>query len=76
MMMHFFFKFQRRAGLKTAGQGSHVDLPVAWTELSQLAQCKGRVQEGKKLVHTQVKLVFMFLLLTIACRCHTYGAWM
>ena len=37
---------QRKAGLKDGGQGSHVDLPFAWTDLSQLAQCKGHIQEG------------------------------
>ena len=39
--------FQRRSGLKVGGKGKHVDLPVAWTELSQLAQCKGVIQEGQ-----------------------------
>ena len=28
----------------------HVDLPIAWTELAQLAQCKGQIQEGKLLL--------------------------
>ncbi len=37
---------QRRAGLKEGGFGAHVDLPLAWTELSQLAQCRGKIQEG------------------------------
>ncbi|CAL1541252.1 unnamed protein product [Lymnaea stagnalis] len=36
---------KRRSGLKKCGQGSHVNLPLAWTELVQLAQCKGRLQE-------------------------------
>merc|ERR1712226_1613476 len=35
-------RIKRKCGLKCGGVGSHVDLPVAWTELSQLAQCKGR----------------------------------
>ncbi|XP_013408487.1 transmembrane protein 232 isoform X2 [Lingula anatina] len=38
-------RVKRRAGLRSGGIGSHVDLPIAWTELSQLAQCKGKVQE-------------------------------
>lgn len=38
---------QRKAGLRESGVGSHVDLPLAWTELSQLAQCKGQIQDGK-----------------------------
>ena len=38
---------QRKLGLKVAGHGSYVDLPLAWTELSQLSQCKGVIQEGK-----------------------------
>jgi len=37
---------QRRAGLKDYGNGQHVNLPMAWTELAQLAQCKGKIQEG------------------------------
>ncbi|KAJ8297545.1 hypothetical protein KUTeg_024076 [Tegillarca granosa] len=36
---------KRRAGLKDTGKGHHVNLPMAWTELAQLAQCKGKVQE-------------------------------
>ena len=43
-----YFLLQRRADLKGAGQGGHVDLPVAWTELAQLAQCKGKIQEGRQ----------------------------
>ncbi len=42
--------WQRKAGLKDGGSGNHVDLPVAWTELAQLAQCKGHIQEGKELL--------------------------
>lgn len=38
-------RIKRKCGLKEGGQGGHVDLPLSWTELSQLAQCKGRVQE-------------------------------
>ncbi|XP_074661362.1 transmembrane protein 232-like [Tubulanus polymorphus] len=38
-------RIKRRSGLRGGGQGSHVDLPLAWTELSQLAQCKGKIQE-------------------------------
>jgi len=45
-----YLLFQRRAGLKVQGQGDHVDLPVAWTELSQLAQCKGKIQEGSDIL--------------------------
>ena len=41
---------QRRAGWTTGGVGDYVDTPVAWTELAQLAQCKGQVQEGETLV--------------------------
>ncbi|ELT91335.1 hypothetical protein CAPTEDRAFT_201911 [Capitella teleta] len=41
-MLH---RIKRRAGLKDGGKGSHVDIPIAWTELSQLAQCKGKIQE-------------------------------
>ena len=40
---------QRRAGWTTGGVGDYVDTPVAWTELAQLAQCKGQVQEGETL---------------------------
>ncbi|XP_064645198.1 uncharacterized protein LOC135498737 [Lineus longissimus] len=38
-------RIKRRAGLRDGGKGGHVDLPIAWTELSQLAQCKGVIQE-------------------------------
>ncbi|XP_062576712.1 transmembrane protein 232-like [Saccostrea cucullata] len=36
---------KRRAGLKNCGVGPYVNLPMAWTELAQLAQCKGKIQE-------------------------------
>lgn len=36
---------KRRAGLKERGVGKHVNLPMAWTELAQLAQCRGKIQE-------------------------------
>ncbi|XP_077867334.1 transmembrane protein 232-like [Saccoglossus kowalevskii] len=36
---------RRRAGIKDGGHGNHVDLPRAWSELSILAQCQGKVQE-------------------------------
>ena len=37
---------QRRAGVSQGGVGPYVNLPMAWTELAQLAQCKGKIQEG------------------------------
>lgn len=36
---------KRRAGLRDRGTGAHVNLPMAWTELAQLAQCKGKIQD-------------------------------
>lgn len=36
---------KRRAGLRKCGTGPYVNLPMAWTELAQLAQCKGKIQE-------------------------------
>lgn len=36
---------KRRAGLKDGGVSKHVNLPMAWTELAQLAQCRGKIQE-------------------------------
>ncbi|XP_067885912.1 transmembrane protein 232 isoform X2 [Heterodontus francisci] len=36
---------KRKAGLNTMGSGSHVNLPVAWTELALLVQCKEKIQE-------------------------------
>ncbi|CAH1789866.1 unnamed protein product [Owenia fusiformis] len=38
-------RIKRRAGLREGGSGKNVNLPLAWTELSQLAQCKGKMQE-------------------------------
>ncbi|KAI0211151.1 transmembrane protein 232 [Lamellibrachia satsuma] len=38
-------RIKRKAGWTTGGVGDYVDLPLAWTELAQLAQCKGEVQE-------------------------------
>lgn len=36
---------KRRAGILTQGEGDHVDLPMAWSELAIIAQCKGKLQE-------------------------------
>lgn len=36
---------KRRSGLRFNGEGQYVNLPMAWTELAQLAQCKGKIQE-------------------------------
>ncbi|XP_078488089.1 transmembrane protein 232-like [Ciona intestinalis] len=36
---------KRRCGYSTYGEGDHVDLPLAWSELAILAQCKGKLQE-------------------------------
>ncbi|XP_068103471.1 transmembrane protein 232 isoform X2 [Hyperolius riggenbachi] len=36
---------KRRSGLYSKGCEGHVNLPLAWTELILLAQCKGRIQE-------------------------------
>ncbi|CAK8675486.1 unnamed protein product [Clavelina lepadiformis] len=36
---------ERRCGISTLGEGKHVDLPLAWSELAILAQCKGKIQE-------------------------------
>jgi len=38
---------KRRAGLRDGGVGRHVNLPLAWTDLAQLAQCRGKIQEGE-----------------------------
>ncbi|XP_078666491.1 uncharacterized protein LOC144908615 [Branchiostoma floridae x Branchiostoma belcheri] len=38
-------RIRRRTGLKDGGVGDHVNLPMAWSELAMLAQCKGKVQE-------------------------------
>ncbi|XP_078413962.1 transmembrane protein 232 [Cetorhinus maximus] len=35
---------KRKAGLNTMGSGNHVNLPLAWTELALLVQCKGKIQ--------------------------------
>ncbi|KAJ7986991.1 hypothetical protein DPEC_G00334120 [Dallia pectoralis] len=35
---------KRRAGLKCMGEGDHVNLPLAWTELLLLGLCPGRIQ--------------------------------
>ena len=32
--------------MQSSGEGDHVDLPLAWSELAILAQCKGKIQEG------------------------------
>ena len=33
--------------MRNSGTGNHVNLPLAWTELAQIAQCKGHIQEGR-----------------------------
>ncbi|XP_064599002.1 uncharacterized protein LOC135465646 isoform X2 [Liolophura sinensis] len=38
-------RIKRRTGVRVGSQGQHINLPLAWTELSQLAQCKGSIQE-------------------------------
>ncbi|KAG9353650.1 hypothetical protein JZ751_011772, partial [Albula glossodonta] len=35
---------KRRAGLKSFGEGNHVELPLAWAELMLLALCSGKIQ--------------------------------
>jgi len=40
------FHEQRKLGFRDGGVGSHVDLPVAWTDLALLSQCAGKLQEG------------------------------
>ncbi|XP_034152965.1 transmembrane protein 232 isoform X2 [Esox lucius] len=35
---------KRRAGLKCMGEGDHVKLPLAWTELLLLGLCPGKIQ--------------------------------
>ncbi|XP_041754843.1 transmembrane protein 232 isoform X1 [Coregonus clupeaformis] len=35
---------KRRAGLKCMGEGYHVELPLAWTELLLLGLCRGKIQ--------------------------------
>lgn len=39
-----FERAKRRCGTSTGGSGKHVDLPLAWTELAQLAQCQHPIQ--------------------------------
>ncbi|CAG5126547.1 unnamed protein product [Candidula unifasciata] len=41
----FLERAKRRSGVKNYGCGDYVNLPLAWTEMAQLAQCKGSVQE-------------------------------
>ncbi|RUS86816.1 hypothetical protein EGW08_005412 [Elysia chlorotica] len=36
---------KRRCGVRNCGHGSHVNLPLAWTEMAQLSQCKGAIKE-------------------------------
>lgn len=36
---------KRRSGISSQGEGTRVDLPMAWSELAILAQCKGKLQE-------------------------------
>ena len=43
------FMLQRRVGLNTFGIGKHVNIPVAWTELAQLIECRGTIHDGKKI---------------------------
>ncbi|TKC48041.1 hypothetical protein EI555_014068, partial [Monodon monoceros] len=38
-------KCKRKLGLKTLGTGRHVHLPMTWTEVVYLAQCKGEIQD-------------------------------
>lgn len=55
---------QRRAGLRNCGTGPYVNLPMAWTELAQLAQCKGKIQEGisnDALDHTMLRSIEFWL---------------
>ncbi|KAH9514003.1 hypothetical protein Btru_031945 [Bulinus truncatus] len=35
---------KRRSGLRNFGKGDHVNIALAWTEMAQLAQCKGKIQ--------------------------------
>nr|CAB3267078.1 transmembrane protein 232-like [Phallusia mammillata] len=43
--MKMLERAKRRCGLPTCGEGNHVDLPLGWSELAVLAQCKGKLQE-------------------------------
>lgn len=45
--LYYTFFSQRRAGIKSGGVGPHTNLPRAWCELSILAQCQGKIREGK-----------------------------
>ena len=45
-MTAYLIFYQRRAGIRDGGAGQYVNLPMAWTELAQLAQCRGKIQEG------------------------------
>ncbi|XP_076467491.1 uncharacterized protein LOC143298525 [Babylonia areolata] len=36
---------KRRAGVRNQGSGHHVNLPLAWTELAQIANCRGHIKE-------------------------------
>lgn len=73
-MYNFFIFFQRRAGIRDGGNARHVNLPMAWTELAQLAQCRGKIQEGiyicidnlffcnsDKLIHPLIRLYLFFM---------------
>ncbi|XP_062410423.1 transmembrane protein 232 [Sardina pilchardus] len=37
---------KRRAGLKSMGEGNHVELPLAWRELLLLSLCNGQIQNA------------------------------
>ena len=39
-------RIRRRAGIRDAGRGNHVNVPLAWTELMTLARCRGQVHQG------------------------------
>ncbi|KAM5298204.1 transmembrane protein 232 [Ctenodactylus gundi] len=41
----YILKCKRRLGLSTLGTGKHVQLPLAWTDVVYLAQCKGEIQD-------------------------------
>ena len=69
MYFFFFSLYQRRAGLKDGGRGSHVDIPRAWSELSMLAQCRGKVQEGK--VESSALLLYWMYLFYLLITCST-----
>lgn len=48
--VYYIFFFQRRSGIICKGSKSHVSLHLAWKELILMAQCKGKIQEGKNLL--------------------------